>query len=75
MIKIRSKNLEATEINHFKINLPECFHTAMNAAGRAKERERVVNRLSFERNVQISPKNIVYETNMQIVLVNYPTIV
>ena len=73
MIKIRSKNLEATEINHFKINLPECFHTAMNAAGRA--REMVVNKLSFERNVQISPKNIVYETNMQIVLVNYPTMV
>ena len=71
MIKIRSKNLEATEINHFKIN----FHTAMNAAGRARERERDVNKLSFERNVQISPKNIVYETNMQIVLVNYPTMV
>ena len=53
MIKIRSKNLEATEINHFKINLPECFHTAMNAAGRARERERVANKLSFERNVQI----------------------
>ena len=53
MIKIRSKNLEATEINRFKINLPECFHTAMNAAGRARERERVANKLSFERNVQI----------------------
>ena len=40
MIKIRSKNLEATEINHFKINLPECFHTVMNSAGREREWER-----------------------------------